>query len=170
LQGQKDVMSNKNNIFNEENLEKEAPLLASIPKRNPYRVPEGYFDELPAAIMEKCRQSTAAPQRANKIFWLFRPQWMMAVFVGVVGLTFLLRHDTPQSYEVMASKLSDSAIYQNLQNNIDYVDVNELEDVVQSDNNATVAPMRSDSTSNQEDIVKYLMNNNVNASDIEDEL
>ena len=162
-------MSNKNNIFNEESLEKEAPLLASIPKRNPYTVPEGYFDELPSAIMEKCRQSTATPVRANKIFWLFRPQWMMAVFVGVVGLTFLLRHDTPQTYEAMASKISDSAIYQNLQNNIDYVDVSSLEEAVQNDNTFT-APVQSDSTSNQEDIVKYLMNHNVDASDIEDEL
>jgi hypothetical protein len=163
-------MSNKNDIFNEESLEKEAPLLASIPKRNPYTVPEGYFDELPSAIMEKCRQSTAAPERANKIFWLFRPQWMMAVFVGVVGLAFLLRHDTPQTYEALASKISDSAIYQNLQNNIDYVDVNSLEEAVQNDNTFTPPPVQSDSTGNQEDIVKYLMNHNVDASDIEDEL
>jgi hypothetical protein len=44
-------MRNKNDTFNEDSLEKEAPLLASIPKRNPYTVPEGYFDELPSVII-----------------------------------------------------------------------------------------------------------------------
>ena len=162
-------MRNKNDTFNEDNLEKETSLLASIPKRNPYTVPEGYFDEIPSVIIEKCRQSTAIPETANKIFWLFKPQWLLALFGGLVGIIFFIRHETPVSYETMASRVSDSAIYQNLQTNIDYVDVNILEEAVQGDNPAML-PMPSDSTNNRQDMVNYLMNHNINTSDIEDEL
>jgi hypothetical protein len=162
-------MSKKNDILNDIDLEKEAPLLSGIPKRNPFTVPEGYFDSLPSGIMEKCREVTA-PVLSNKIFWLFRPQWMMAVFVCVICLTFTFRHNTTPTYEELTANVSDSAIFQSLQNNIDYVDESTLEDALQNVN-ITAVPARTDSAaSNQQAIVNYLMNHNIDASDIEDEL
>ncbi len=170
MQCQISIMKGKNDIFNDESLEKEAPILASIPKRNPYTVPEGYFDSLPSAIMEKCRESKPIPATGFKIFWLFRPQWMIATMVCVIGITFFLRHNpVPASLETLTAQVSDSTIYQNLQNNIDYVDVNTLEDALQTESVSAI-PERSDSANNQQDIVNYLMNHNVNASDIENEL
>jgi hypothetical protein len=162
-------MRNNNDIFKEDSIQKEAPLLASIPKRNPYIVPEGYFDELPSVIMENCRKSIAVPEKTNKISWLLRPQWLLALFAGLVGIVFFMRKETNVSYETMASKVSDSAIYQNLQANIDYVDVNTLEDAVQTEN-ITPLDILSDSTNNRQEMVNYLMNHNIDASDIEDEL
>ena len=164
-----DVMRNNSDIFNEDDLEKEPPLLASIPKRNPYTVPEGYFDELPSVIIENCRQSTVIPEKIKKVFWLFKPQWLLALFVGLVGIIFFMRHETPVTYETMVSKVSDSAIYQNLQANIDYVDVNTLEEEVQTENISTLNTP-SDSTNNRQEMVNYLMNHNIDASEIEDEL
>ncbi len=161
-------MSKQNSILNEENLEKEAPLLHSIPKRNPFTVPEGYFDGLPVDILDKCRETTKMPA-VSKIFWLFRPQWMMAVFVCAVCLGFLFRNNTPPSFESLASQVSDSAIYNNLQNNIDFVDVSSLEDAVQSES-AFTQPAQSDTASDQQDEINYLINHNVDASDIENEL
>ena len=168
-------MRKDNNIFNEENLTKEAPLLTSIPKRNPYTVPEGYFDELPSAIMERCRETKAIPSLGSKIFWLFRPQWMMAVFGCIICLTLITRNNTnpaPQSFQAIAETVSDSAIYQSLADNIETVDVNALEDAVQSDNvpAVTAVPQRTDTTHNQQEIINYLMNHNVDANDIEDAL
>ena len=152
------------------NLEKEAPLLASIPKRNPYTVPEGYFDALPAAILEKCRESKSAPELKAKIFWLFRPQWMIASLVLIIGFTFYSRNNSNNNtLEGLTAQVSDSAMYQSLQNNIDYVDVNSLEDEVQTDD-ITAVPLRSDTASNQQDIENYLMNHHIDASDIENEL
>jgi hypothetical protein len=152
------------------NLEKEAPLLASIPKRNPYTVPEGYFDALPAAILEKCRENTAMPETKARIFWLFRPQWMVASLVLIIGFTFYTRNNSSNNtLEGLTAQVSDSAMYQSLQNNIDYVDVNSLEDEVQTDD-ITAVPLRSDTASNQQDIENYLMNHHIDASDIENEL
>ena len=100
---------------------------------------------------------------------------MIAVFVCVIAVTLITRQSSPVSYETLTQNVSDSAIYQNLESNIDYVDVNTLEDAVQNDNNAVIeVPARtvtvSDSIHNQQDIVNYLMNHNVDASDIEDAL
>ncbi|HWY97937.1 MAG TPA: hypothetical protein VNY36_02520 [Bacteroidia bacterium] len=161
-------MNRKNDIFDEENLGKEVPLLSSIPKRNPFTVPEGYFDALPSAIMDKCRETKTIPEK-SKLFWLFRPQWITAILICAIAITFYMRHDTPATLETLTAQVSDSTIYQHLQNNIDYVDVNSLEDALQNENVTTV-PARTDSTNNQQDIVKYLMDHNVDASDIENEL
>ena len=153
------------------NLEKEAPLLASIPKRNPYTVPEGYFDALPAAIIEKCRESKAMPETKVRIFWLFRPKWMLASLVLIIGFTFYTRNNSSNNtLEGLTAQVSDSAMYQSLQNNIDYVDVNTLEDEAQLDDNITALPLHSDTASNQQDIENYLMNHHIDASDIENEL
>ena len=162
-------MSRNNDIFNEDSLEKEAPLLASIPKRNAFTVPEGYFDTLPSAILEKVRENKAMPETSAKIFWLFRPQWMIAILVCIIGFTFYTRSNAPVTLETLTAQVADSTIYQNLQNNIDYVDASALEDALQNDN-TTIVPIRSDSTNNQQDIENYLMNHNIDATDIENEL
>lgn len=163
-------MSNRNNIFDEGNLGKEAPILASIPKRNPYTVPDGYFDTLPHSIIEKCRETTQRKSLVN-IFWLFRPQWMVASLVLIIGATFYLRSNSPATLETLTAQVSDSAIYQSLQNNIAMVDVNSLEDALPNEKLSAVEPLHNDSTTTQQqDIENYLMTHNVNASDIENEL
>jgi len=161
-------MSKQKGIVNEENLEKEAPLLHSIPKRSPFTVPDGYFDGLPSSILEKCREVTSAPPAFSKIFWLFRPQWMMAVFVCAICLGFFFRNTSQNvTLETLTSEVSDSAIYNHLQNNIENVDVNSLADAVQGET-FTVQPATEDTTGQEE--INYLINHNVDASDIENEL
>src|ERR1700679_757380 len=130
-------MSKNKDIF-EDNLGEEAPLLNAIPKRNPFTVPDGYFDNLPSQIMDACRESSPKKSPAfvyDKIFWLFRPQWMLAVFICVIGVSLFLRNgknNITESYEAIAAALPDSVIMQNLQNNIDYVDVSSLEEMAQN--------------------------------------
>jgi hypothetical protein len=163
-------MSKKSDIFNEESLEKEAPLLSKIPKRNPFTVPEGYFEGLPSNIMERIRQTNEKPLPVlHKIFWLFRPQWMIAIFIGVVGICLLIRHQNNSvvSYEALAATVPDSAIYLHLQNNIEFVDENSLEEAVQNENG--ILPAAADTTEQQQ-IINYLINHNVDAFDIENAL
>jgi hypothetical protein len=163
-------MDKKNHIVNEESLKKEAPLLAGIPKRNPFTVPEGYFDQLPSAIIDKIRAEGQKQESVGKkIFWLFRPQWIMAVFLGLMGIFLVVRHESnnPVSYEALAASVPDSTIYSHLQNNIEFVDENNLEDAVQNIN--FTAPAASDTT-DQQQIINYLINHNVDASDIENAL
>ena len=99
---------NKEKDINDIDLEKEAPLLNSIPKSNPFTVPDGYFDALPAQIMAKCRENTkhVTTAVADKIFWLFRPQWMLASFIVIVGLSLFLRKSenaNVANYEAIAA-------------------------------------------------------------------
>lgn len=169
---QRVVMNREKDMFNE-NLNEETPLLNSIPKRNPFVVPEGYFDALPALIMDKCRESEkgATQPVADKIFWLFRPQWMITAFIFVAGFSLFLREGNKDtlSYETIAANIPDSVIMENLQNNIDYVDVNSLEEATQNSGNMPSLQPAQDTTNNKQ-IINYLINNNVDASDIENEL
>jgi len=152
----------------------QTPLLNSIPKRNPFTVPDGYFDALPAQIMERIREGKKAAYVAqDKTFWLFRPQWMLAVFAVVVGLCFMLRRDAniaSTNYEAIAAALPDSVIEQNLQSNIAYVDINSLEEIAQNTDNLGSLPQQNIGDTTNGQIINYLMNNNIDASDIENEL
>lgn len=162
-------------MSNESDINTETPLLSSIPKRNPFSVPDGYFDTLPSSLLEKCRQAKPKPEFSTKTFWLLKPQWMLAVFAVAAGLTVFIRSERNTAnafppYQTLASALPDSALYSALQNNIEYVDVNSLEDALPGENLAH-ASLRSDSASvNRQEIVNYLINHNVNVSDIEDAL
>lgn len=164
------VVMNKKKGIEDINLEKEAPLLYGIPKNNPFVVPDGYFDSLPAQIMAKNREGARhSLPIAGKIFWLFRPQWMIASFIIIVGLVLFLRKGgNSESYESIAAKLPDSVLVQSLQNNIDYVDVNALEEMAQKQNEINLSQNQADTTNKQ--IINYLINNNIDASDIENEL
>lgn len=159
----------------ENDLGKEAPLLNSIPKDNPFAVPADYFEVLPAQILEKCRHSTkhAPVSVSDRIFWLFRPQWMVAAFILVAGVCFFLRNganNTIQDYQTLAAAIPDSVIVQNLQNNIDNVDMSSLEDLAQNTNIANSLPQAPSVDTSSGQIINYLMNNNIDASDIENEL
>jgi hypothetical protein len=163
-------MNKEKDIF-DGNLEKEAPLLHGIPKSNPFIVPDGYFDALPAQIMEACREGNTSTisNAADKIFWLFRPQWMLTAFIAITGLCLFLRsgNNIPANYEAIVTNIPDSVIMQHLQNNIDYVDVSSLEEMSQ---NPTIMGQQPVQDSTSKEIINYLMNNNVDASDIENEL
>jgi hypothetical protein len=168
-------MSIKNEIY-EDNLEKEAPLLSSIPKRNAFSVPDSYFDALPSQIMAKCRENEKRSSSVvyDKVFWLFKPQWMLAMFIGIAGICLILRKGgtTLESYETIAAAIPDSVFMAQIQNNIDYVDVSTLEDMAQKQyemgRNVRVSSSAEDTANGK--IINYLINNNIDASDVENEL
>jgi len=166
-------MSIEKDIF-EDNTGKKASMLNSIPKDNPFKVPEGYFDALPAQVLEKCRKSSkhVPVLITNKVFWLFRPQWIITTFIAVAGLCFFIQHsanNAPINYNTIAAAIPDSVIMQNLQNNIDDINMSSLEDMAQGTLTANAALPGVEDTSNSR-IINYLMNNNIDASDIENEL
>lgn len=166
------VMNKEKDIF-DNNPEREAPLLQSIPKSNPFIVPEGYFEDLPTRIMDACRQGDrrTLSQAADKVFWLFRPQWVLTAFVAIVCISLLLRNkdNSSTNIETIAANIPDSVIVQNLQNNIDFVDVTSLEEMT-AQNPVNVMPQQPVQDTTNKEIINYLINNNVDASDIENEL
>lgn len=55
---------------NNEDLSKIAPMLYSIGKRNPFKVPDGYFDNLPALIQARCTKEKTAVIRDMRYYML----------------------------------------------------------------------------------------------------
>ncbi len=155
----------------------DAPLLRTIPKSNPFTVPEGYFDNLPSQIMAQCRENTKRMPSVNynRAFLLFKPQSIFAVLIAVIALSVYLRREGNkplEKYESIAATIPDSVLMASVQNNIAYVDVSALENMV--NNQDEVLPVNipdadiQDSSGGQ--IINYLINNNIDASDIEKEL
>jgi hypothetical protein len=60
--------------------------LEEIPKGNPFRVPENYFDELPERIMQNCETKEKQP----KLIKILKPAFSLAaLFIGVAIVAYL---------------------------------------------------------------------------------
>jgi hypothetical protein len=174
-------MSNKQDIFTDnDSLEKEAPLLHSISKENPFTVPENYFEGLPSEIIQKCRTESQPKTWGEGILaTLLSYKWRLLAVTGCVAVVcfFVIRlNNRPVSYEAMAQNIPDSLIIQHLDNNIAYISESTLEDISEGiplgqepENGVTSVKSASDSTSGDQDIIAYLMDNNISVSDIVNE-
>ena len=69
--------------------------LSEMPRRNAFAVPEGYFEELPTAVLLKCSVSKVRrePLKSSKPLW-----WSVAAcFVLLLGIWFVVPNSTPSS-------------------------------------------------------------------------
>jgi len=157
----------------DESIKKESPLLHSIPKRNPFSVPENYFDSLPSYIIEKCRGKTEPANWGEGLFTiLLANKWKIITSTGCAAIIcFYAMHinNRPVSYEALAQNIPDSLIVEHLDKNIADINVTTLEDLQEPENKSSSVKSVSDSADKDQDIVAYLMNNNVNVSDIVNE-
>ncbi len=167
-------MSNKQDIFtDDEPLEKEAPLLHSISKENPFSVPENYFDSLPSEIIEKCREAenvlnTSPTKWQGILTYLLSYKWRLLSVTGCLAVIcfFAIRlNNRPVSYEAMAQNIPDSLIVEHLDNNIASINESTLEDMEASEN----LKSESDSAGTDQDIITYLVDNNVSVTEISNE-
>jgi len=170
-------------LADDESLEKEAPLLHSISKENPFSVPENYFDSLPSQIIERCREKEVNQHGSlfieNLRLFILGYKWRMLTVTGCVAVACLFAlhlNNRPVSYEALAQNIPDSLIVQHLDKNITDINLSILEDMSAEtsygqDKRTTSSSARSisDSTNTDQDIIAYLMNNNVTVSDIENE-
>lgn len=102
-------MTRKANI---EDWEKEAPVLASLEKINPYAVPNGYFEQLSSSIYAR---TTQAPKR--KIIPLWFRYAAAACIATIVGLGILLNNRANASIHL--ADIPEQEIVSYLQNNIE---------------------------------------------------
>jgi|SRR6185312_14149167 len=168
-----DILSD-NEVF-----EKDAPLLHSISKENPFTVPENYFDILPSQIVERCRTENKERKTSvigeNLRLFVLGFKWRVLTITGCVAFIcfFAIRmSNRPQSYQAMAQNIPDSLIVAHLDKNVTDISISALEDIsaeTQENNTRASAKTASDSTGTDQDIIAYLMNNNVTVSDIENE-
>jgi hypothetical protein len=167
-------MSNRQDIFeDEEALKRESPLLHSISKENPFSVPEGYFEGLPSEIIEKCRTDVEPKKWGEGILTtILGYKWKLLTGLGCLAVLcfFVFRNnDHPLSYEVMTKSIPDSLIVANLDKNIYSLSESSLEDAQEPENNTTSVKSESDSTLADQQIIAYLIDNNVSVNEIENE-
>ncbi|MCL2414063.1 MAG: hypothetical protein FWC94_02275 [Bacteroidales bacterium] len=75
-------------------------LLSDIPRRNAFNVPDGYFEELPTAVLSKCSVSKVK----KKPFLASKPLWWSVAACGLLllGIWFAVPNATPLSDSLLA--------------------------------------------------------------------
>ncbi|OKL39949.1 hypothetical protein [Pontibacter flavimaris] len=136
--------------------------LSDIPRRNPYQVPEGYFDRLPMRVMER----TAAREQ-EQVAWLpnlWRPLrlamapllLLLLVFVGV----FYYSMTAGQEKQLMnLARVSDTEIvdYLSAYTTIETTDFAELNTLREQELPADV--LNVSATAAEEELEYYNLNN-----------
>jgi len=154
-------------------------LLHSISKENPFTVPDNYFDMLPSQIVDRCRTENKERKTSvigeNLRLFVLGYKWRLLTVAGCFAvICFFAVHmnSRPQSYQAMTQNIPDSVIVAQLDKNVTDISISALEDIsaeTQENNTRASAKTASDSTNTDQDIIAYLINNNVTVSDIENE-
>ncbi|MDR1371894.1 MAG: hypothetical protein LBJ17_02030 [Dysgonamonadaceae bacterium] len=94
-------------VVKEKDMAKERIHLEDIVKRDPFKVPEGYFDTFTSELMSRLPEHQAAPTQVIS-FWERVKPWvyMAAMFAGIwVSIkTFTNIHNTEKQFESYAEK------------------------------------------------------------------
>ena len=89
-------MNNEKNILNEdEELNKMAPVLSGINKKNPYTAPEGYFEALPQILMRKYQTNFSDKKWTWGIFTDYRPVMVVATVIVAFTIAFFFMFVNP---------------------------------------------------------------------------
>jgi hypothetical protein len=157
----------KDNSFKHDDFKKLAPMLFSMPKKNTFKVPEGYFEELPLFIQNRL-DGESKPSFWNELYKaVFKPQtaWGAASIVALI-VTGLLINNSQNNIIVNSQDIAE-VLYHDEMNNIDeeiFVEVLSEESLV--DEKQTVSNILND----DEIIIDYLIDNDIDESDIINEL
>lgn len=152
---------NENNYIDDEL--KDSPLLKSMNRENPFKVPDGYFDSFPTIISERIAVQNSKPGWIILLQNIFRPKYIVAMFVFAAalasGIVYFNQHTTITDQEIILS-------YDDL-NNSNYIaqfDESDLIDAYLSGANA------DKSNESNTEIENYLLDNQTDISIIENEL
>ncbi len=158
----------KQETHNDEDLKKLAPLLFSLKKENPYKVPNGYFDELPSIIQEKIIEDILVPDslwaRISKA--IFRPQFAwsslsIATLIFIGGLVFKSEYKPEQ---ISSQDIAEVIYHQEIDN------MNET-DLIDAMPEEKVNTIKTETNSKEhEAIMEYLLDNKIEEAEIVDQL
>jgi hypothetical protein len=144
-----------------EELKMEAPFLSNIPKYNPFDVPAGYFDDLPTLIQQKCTNSSSQFSWREWFAMIFRPNFaipvLSVILIAFAGI-YYMEHDKKQTVQPFAEEIN---VDEQLQN----IDESTIID-------ALTAQVSTESTNENENekIMNYLLDNNVDETNFNSEL
>ena len=132
----------KDEIYNE--LKDKAPLLSSIEKKHLFDTPENYFDQLPSAIQQKIKQPQTSTIK-TLFSRLLKPQFAigLSVILLVGGFYLFNQHKADNQYAFVAV-------------NVDSLNVNELSDLLDTDQLESIAPAVNNADA---ETINYLIEN-----------
>jgi hypothetical protein len=147
-------MENKNDILSE--IEKIAPGLTAVEKKNSFETPADYFDDLSSSIQEKVRMQSSKNQK-TVIAWLKYPQIAIAtslIVIMVIGFFYLDNSKQKQFTETNViywdEILNDNTIidkveeYQLVDAYIELTDNENKEDALEAESNELESEMSND--------------------------
>ncbi len=150
----------QNRIEDFEEINAEAPLLAGIPKYNPFDVPADYFDELPALIQNRCISSKPSVSIIEWLVLLIKPRFaipvLATVLCAVAGINFMDKN----AEMTKSGRTAEISIEERLNS----IDESELIDELADDQ----ADLKQNNTN--ESIENYLIDNNIDESNLNSEL
>lgn len=74
-----------------------------IENKNPFSVPEGYFENFPSRIQEKIVSETREPNRIKQFFHVVKPQLALGFMIAGFALIAITAIDTIMSNRVKSS-------------------------------------------------------------------
>lgn len=142
-----------------EELHQEAPILSNIPKYNPFTVPAHYFDDLPHKVQEKCINTNG---KSSVV------QWLLAALkprIAVPALSFVCLALVANFYFNNKTIISPIAEESTLDEQVQSIDEATIIDALTADATSTTA-----NTTEEDPIVDYLIDNDLDESTLNTEL
>ncbi|GAB4277747.1 MAG: hypothetical protein Kow0068_00980 [Marinilabiliales bacterium] len=135
-----------------------APKLTSIEKKNPFEVPEGYFETFPDKLLNKINEEQTKKSPFNRIVSIIKPQLKLAAaFLLLAMFAFLITYfiTDNQTDNLTNNNIPESQLNSPEQYIIDYIDNDEIISMINNDT------LSSDDEIDNETIVEYLIDNDV---------
>ena len=161
-------MTKENNISKEITAELKglSPTLASVKKENIFDVPNGYFEQLPAKIIEQCREEDL--YKSHGIMrYLNVKSIAAAASVILIAISLLVYNIKDSTHQLALQDLTDEEVLGYLDTH-DIYDINEeelIEEFSDSDNLFVIGAVLE-----TDEIIDYLMENNIDLTAIINEI
>ena len=152
----------QNEIVDYEEIKNEAPVLSAIPKYNPFTIPADYFEYLPSRVQQNVLNAKQSFSFIDWLLLLIKPRFAVpfiaTVFITVAGINFMNKNgDTPKA-ETAEEITTEEQLY-----NIDESTI--LESLYANQNEAV-----NSTSADEGNIQNYLMDNNIDESNLNYEL
>ena len=149
-------------------LRKIAPTLFSLKKENNYKVPDGYFDQLPTIIQDKIIENSLLTESIWKRIYkaIFMPQFALgSLSIATLVLVgwFVFKEDfKPQ--QLSSQDIAEVIYHQEIDNISEDILIEELsEENISTRKNQNI-------TKEHEAIIEYLLDNKIEEAEIVDQL
>lgn len=150
----------QNRIDELEEIKAEAPLLLAIPKYNPFEVPIGYFDELSMIIQQRCIDTKPSFTIIDWLRTFLKPRIAIPAFATIV-FAIIAIYVTNKNTGFPTTQLADEI---SIEEQLYDIDETTIIDAITDDAND------SKQSNTKENIENYLIDNNVDEANIENEL